>query len=79
MGVAAMLEQGGPQPSTDANIHEFCSTPGIYTCEERELSPLYHATRARIQTAEERYDPARYHEWPMCQFVFRGAETIERG
>ena len=75
MCVAAILESGGPLPSANAAVHEF-TTPGVYTCEESELSPLWHATRARLQTATRRYGPAQYSDWPMCQFVFRGAETV---
>ena len=75
MCVAAILESGGPLPSMNEAVHEF-SYPGVYTCEESELSPLWHATRARIQAASHKYDVAQHSAWPMCQFVFRGAETV---
>ena len=70
---AATLEAGGPKPSCTA-VHEF-TWQGVYTCEESELTQLWHGTRARIQTAIKQYDDTQYSLWPTCQFVFRGAET----
>ena len=74
MCVASILESGGPKGSR-GHGHEF-TTLGDYTCEESELSPFFYATRARVCLPEQRYDDELFHNWPMCQFVFRGAETV---
>ena len=75
MCVAAILECGGPLPS-HTEVHEY-TYPGVYTCEESELTPLWFGTRARIQTSSIRYDGTQYGSWPVCQFVFRGMETTK--
>ena len=75
MCVAAILEQGGPAIS-EGQVHEFGSTTSIYTCDETELAPFQHATRARILKPDQQFTGAEHASWPPCQFIFRGVETM---
>ena len=78
LGLAAILEAGGPKGSTVAGEHEF-TIPGLYTCPDSMLSPFNYGTRARI--VMHHADPFGNNqcptELPWTQFIFRGEETVE--
>ena len=77
MCVAVVLENGEVAGSRESG-HEF-TTPGVYTCEEHELTPLSYGTRGIIGSGRDgRSYKSLWDEYgPAAQFVFRGRETSE--
>jgi len=75
--VAAILENGEVAGSRGSG-HAY-TVPGVYTCEEHELTLLDYGTRGIIGSGRAgRPHQSLWNEYgPAVQFIFRGRETAE--
>ena len=78
LGLASILEAGGPKGSTVAGEHEY-TILGLYACLDSMLAPFNYGTRARIVMHHtDVFGNKQYPtDLPWAQFLFRGEETVE--